>query len=124
VVNEEKSPKGDFSSDYRENSEALLFYVCKRHLRVSEGKLTNNEISLSIFQHNLDVIVISDGKRGKLIISESNFPNKDKDIWVTVARCTKEMGKIMTLESLNMSLTLLNKTGIGNSSYSLIFQGR
>jgi hypothetical protein len=119
VVNEEKSPKGDFSSDYRESSEALLFYVCKRHLRVSEGKLTNNEISLSIFQHNLNLSVVSDGK---LIISESNFRNKD--IWVTVARCTKEMGKIMTLESLNMSLTLLNKTGIGNSSYSLIFQGR
>jgi hypothetical protein len=50
------------------------------------------------------VTVVSDGK---LIISEPNFPNKD--IWFTAARCTKELGKIMTLESLNLSLTLLNK---------------
>jgi hypothetical protein len=61
-------------------------------------------INLSIFQLNLNMNVISDGK---LIISESNFPNKN--ICFTVARCTKKLGEIMTLESLNLSLTLLNK---------------
>jgi hypothetical protein len=78
-----------------------------RHLRVNEDKLTNNKPSLSILQHNLNVACHSDRK---LSISEPNLPNKD--IWLTVERCTNELGKIMSLESLNLSLTLLNENGL------------
>jgi hypothetical protein len=59
-----------------------------RHLRGNEDKLTNNKPSLSILQHHLNMICHSDRK---LSISEPNFSNKD--IWFTVARCTKELGK-------------------------------
>jgi hypothetical protein len=74
-----------------------------RRLRSNEDKLTNNKPSLSILQHNHNVTSYNDLK---LSISELHFPNKD--IWLTVAGCTKELAKIMTLESLNLSLSLLN----------------
>jgi hypothetical protein len=81
----------------------LLMY--ESTMVLSEDNLTNNKPSFSIFQHNLNKT--SHMIKSSLLVNQ-NFPNKD--IGFTVARCTKELEKIMTLESLLLSLALLRKT--------------